>query len=104
MYYMCETCNITGVLHMYYMCMNYICNTPKHTFNAYVTQLVVSMFQLDLLHLIICLLFMRYVAVQQTLIFNMQDFRYRLPPFWTVLVSWYPHYDIDCKPRREMHP
>ncbi len=34
----------------------------------------------------------RYVSIQQTLIFNTQNFRYirYAPPFWTVLVRWYP--------------
>ncbi len=29
MYYMYDTC-ITGILYMYYMCMNYICSPQKH--------------------------------------------------------------------------
>ncbi len=34
-----QTCVFTAVLHMYYMCMNYMCNTPKttHVLHMYLT-------------------------------------------------------------------
>ncbi len=38
LYYMCEMC-ITGAQHMYYRCMNYMCNTQKHTCITYVSHM-----------------------------------------------------------------
>ncbi len=52
------------------------------------------LFQLDLIHLIICPMGMRYVSIQQTIRFSISKISNIgcATPSWTVLVSWYHDY------------
>ncbi len=40
---------------------------------------------------------MRYVSIEQTIKFPLCKMSYIVctPPFWNVLVSWYPNYELD---------